>query len=387
MNQAVALLHLRQCHRPIEDYVQDFCGLCYLVGFNDRALRDIFCAGLDEPISSRMPRGSISWSLMKFIDHALLLAGSSFTVGFADEGPRNPTVPTTPESLDIPTVMSGVVYTTPGPVHATTPMPNPVHVMPARSEPVHVTSSKPQTVHVMPAQPQTVHVTPAQPQSVHIMPAHPEPRPKMAAIPEPGPKMTAMPEPSAEMAAMPEPSAKTATPQESLENGVLTIMATAILCVWTAHTSAPVPDQRSEVTPAPDRCPEGTPASDQCPVMSQAPDQHPEETPAPDQSPVTASAHELRPWRPRLSGLLNCLHCHGPLNCLHRNGPLSYQRHPGGVLACQHRRCSMAQVRPCPMTQARICHALVYIPFPCTGLAHHLSPRLPPLHHPPGLFV
>ena len=43
MNPAVSrLLCLCQGDRPIEDYVQNFCGLCNQVDFNDVALKDIF---------------------------------------------------------------------------------------------------------------------------------------------------------------------------------------------------------------------------------------------------------------------------------------------------------------------------------------------------------
>ncbi|ROL53187.1 Protein Wnt-9a [Anabarilius grahami] len=87
--------------------------------------------------------GKIYFSLAQYIDYALLLSGSSFTVGFVDEHPCNPTVPIKP--------------------------------MPAT----------PETVHVMPARSVPVHVMPTQPQTVHVMPAHPEPRPKIAAMPEP----------------------------------------------------------------------------------------------------------------------------------------------------------------------------------------------------------
>ncbi len=104
------LLCLRQDNRDIEEYVQDFCGLCYLVAFNDVALKDIFRVGLNEPIRSQLPGGEIHWSLEQYIDHTLFLAGSSFTVGIADEEPRYPTVRTAPEHFHIPDVMSVVVH-------------------------------------------------------------------------------------------------------------------------------------------------------------------------------------------------------------------------------------------------------------------------------------
>ncbi len=42
MNPAVRLLHLRQGNRHIEEFVEDFCGLCNLVDFNDTALKRLF---------------------------------------------------------------------------------------------------------------------------------------------------------------------------------------------------------------------------------------------------------------------------------------------------------------------------------------------------------
>jgi len=105
MNPAVSrLLCLRQGNQAIEDHVEDFCGLFHLVAFNDVALKDIFRIGLNKPIHSQLPGGKICWSLEEYIDRALLLAGSSFTVGIVDEEHCNPavaTMPTKPESAHV----------------------------------------------------------------------------------------------------------------------------------------------------------------------------------------------------------------------------------------------------------------------------------------------
>lgn len=45
-----------------------------------------------------MPESTVPWTLAHYIDFSVLLSGSSFTVGIADEGPCNPAVPTMPES-------------------------------------------------------------------------------------------------------------------------------------------------------------------------------------------------------------------------------------------------------------------------------------------------
>ncbi len=92
----------------------------------------------------------IHWSLEQYIDHALLLSGSSYNVGFAKEERNNPPVSDKPESA---------------------------HVMPA----------KPESDNVMPATPESAHVVPATPKStgpVHVMATLTEPHRKMAATPE-----------------------------------------------------------------------------------------------------------------------------------------------------------------------------------------------------------
>ncbi len=71
--------------------------------------KDIFRVGLNEPIRSQLPGGKIHWSLERYIDYALLLAGSPLTVGVADEEPRN-CAELAPEHFHVPTFMSGVVH-------------------------------------------------------------------------------------------------------------------------------------------------------------------------------------------------------------------------------------------------------------------------------------
>ncbi len=95
------------------------------------------------------------WSLQQY---ALRLSGSAFTVGMADEEPCNFAVPSAPEHIHVPTVMSGFV-----------------HVMPA----------KPDLAHIMFAKPQLPHVTSAKPGPVHVMLATQESLRKMAATPSP----------------------------------------------------------------------------------------------------------------------------------------------------------------------------------------------------------
>ncbi|KAL0185536.1 hypothetical protein M9458_017206, partial [Cirrhinus mrigala] len=230
MDPASCLFRLRQGNQPVEDYVIDFCELCHLVTFNDVALKDIFRHGLNEPIRSCLPGGKIHWSLEQYIDFALLLSGSVFTVRIADEETCNPTVPITPEHFHTPTFMSGIVDIMPETSH-TKPKPAQVmstksaHVMPAKPQPALFTSAKPQPAHAMPgtrgpahAMPSArgpVHAMPAIQGPAHAMPSAPGSAPVMAGLPTPVHKMAAIPTPVHKMAAIPKTVLKMATPSES----------------------------------------------------------------------------------------------------------------------------------------------------------------------------
>ncbi|KAL0170909.1 hypothetical protein M9458_035505, partial [Cirrhinus mrigala] len=154
---------------------------CHMVAFNDVPLKDIFRVGLNDPIRSWLPGGKIHWTLEQCIDNALLLAGSPFTVGVANEESCYPPLSAKPFS-----VMSGIIQVGSEPSQA----------MPAKPKPTCVTSAKPQPAHAMSA-----------PGPAHAMPALPESAPvhKMAAIPKPVHKMAAPSESPGKMAATPEP--------------------------------------------------------------------------------------------------------------------------------------------------------------------------------------
>ncbi len=51
MNSADNLVCLHQGNHSIEDYVEDFCGLCHQVDFNDTFLKDIFHFGMDKHLT------------------------------------------------------------------------------------------------------------------------------------------------------------------------------------------------------------------------------------------------------------------------------------------------------------------------------------------------
>ncbi|XDV30848.1 hypothetical protein PO909_033682 [Leuciscus waleckii] len=69
--------------------------------------------------------------------------------------------------------------------------------------------------------PELLHVMPAQPETVHVMPALPVSLDKMAAAPE-----------------------------SALEDAALIVVATALLCVWAAHTSATLPEPSAKMAAA-----------------------------------------------------------------------------------------------------------------------------------------
>ncbi|KAL0157363.1 hypothetical protein M9458_048609, partial [Cirrhinus mrigala] len=205
MDPASRLFCLRQGNRCIEDFVVEFCELCHLVPFNDVALKDIFRMGLNDPIRSGLPGGKIHWSLEQYIDYALLLAGSSFTVGIADKEHCKPSAPITPEHFHTPTVMSGIVTIMSEPSHIMSAKPQSAHAMPAQPQPAHVMSAKPQSARAMPA-----HAKPAAPGPAHAKPAAPGPAPVMAARPESAPVMAAPPESAPVMATLLQPAHKMA---------------------------------------------------------------------------------------------------------------------------------------------------------------------------------
>ncbi len=189
MNPAVSrLLCLHQGGRAIEEYVADFCELSHCVDFNDFALKDIFRVGLNKPIRLRLPGGKINWSLEQYIDHALLLCGSSYTVGFADEEPHNFAVPSTPEHFHVPTFMSGVVHVTPA-------KPEPAHVTPAKPKPANVTSATPEPANVMSATPGPAHM-PVKSKFIPVMSTNSQPDHIMCANPESANVMSATPGPA-----------------------------------------------------------------------------------------------------------------------------------------------------------------------------------------------
>ncbi|KAL0173921.1 hypothetical protein M9458_029889, partial [Cirrhinus mrigala] len=151
MDPASRLVQLRQDNRSIEEYVIDFCELCYLVNFKE--------------------------------NFALLLGGSAFTVGITDSGPCEPPVFTKPEAVHVmPTTQK---------LHRTTSAAaRPAHITSAAQRPAHVTSTAPRPAHGTSVAPRPAHSIPAHAIPAHAMPAHAKPaapRPAHAKPAAPGP--------------------------------------------------------------------------------------------------------------------------------------------------------------------------------------------------------
>ncbi len=85
MDSLDQLIHLHQGGLSIEEYVHQFCELSDKVPFGEVFLKDIFRFGLSEPVKSWLPEGKFDVSLTDFMDYALKVAGSSFTVGDLEE--------------------------------------------------------------------------------------------------------------------------------------------------------------------------------------------------------------------------------------------------------------------------------------------------------------
>ncbi|KAL0170997.1 hypothetical protein M9458_035593, partial [Cirrhinus mrigala] len=151
---------------------------------------------------------------------ALLLSGSVFTVGIADEEPCNPTVPITPEHFRTPTFMSGIVDIMPETSHTKPAKPKPAHAMPAAPRatipnPVHKMASIPEPVHKMAAIPEPVHKMADPLLSSQVRAALSVPSQVTAVVPESSQVTAVVPESSQATAVVPESSQATAVVPES----------------------------------------------------------------------------------------------------------------------------------------------------------------------------
>ncbi len=152
------LLDLKQGSSPIEEYVTQFYEISCKVPFDEVALKDIFRFGLCEPIKSYLPEGKFHCSLKDFMDYALLCAGSSFTVGVAEE--------------EHDTALTHVMADAPE------------HDCKMAATTTHHQSPE---SHNMPTEPESAHIMPAKPGPARIMSATPESPAKMATKPADAP--------------------------------------------------------------------------------------------------------------------------------------------------------------------------------------------------------
>ncbi len=92
-----SLLKVFQDGRPIEDYVEEFLNVSYRAPWKESTLKTIFWGGLDDHIYQQMPASDITCSQERYIEYALWLSGSSFTVVEVADDPVDTTVsPTSP---------------------------------------------------------------------------------------------------------------------------------------------------------------------------------------------------------------------------------------------------------------------------------------------------
>ncbi|ROL46904.1 hypothetical protein DPX16_20556 [Anabarilius grahami] len=129
--------------------------------------------------------------------------------------------------------------------------------------------------------PEPVHML-AGSESVPVFAANPEPHHASADLPEPRHASADLSEPSAKMAATPEPS----------EIAALAIMATAIWCLWAAHTSNPVLESTPEPIPVHESAPEPDPAHGFTPEPASTYESSPDSTSVRESTPEFAAVPE-----------------------------------------------------------------------------------------------
>ncbi len=162
MNPAAQIICLRQEERPIEDYVKDFINLAHLTSLDTVCLMIYFRGGLSEPLSLIMPLHDPHWTLDFYIDLALQLSGSPFTVGIAEEENDTPVVTSTLESRS---VMADV----PESSQVTAALPESSQVTANLPESSQVTAALHESRHVSALCPVSSHVTAVRSESCHFL--------------------------------------------------------------------------------------------------------------------------------------------------------------------------------------------------------------------------
>ncbi len=155
------LLDLRQGSLSIEEYVTQFCEISDKVHFDEVCLKEIFRFGLSK----------VMVSLKDFMDYALMVAGSSFTVGVAEEERDTASVT---EMADAPECTHKMAATATG--HFNTAIHESGKVTASHCESNQVTADHQESLHITTDLPESSHVTTGLPESRHISAVHPESR-------------------------------------------------------------------------------------------------------------------------------------------------------------------------------------------------------------------
>ncbi len=82
-----ATIFFFQNGRDLDDYVREYVDKCHLATFDDLTLIEEFWCGLEDDIHFVMPRADLCWSLRNYINFALWIARSAFSVDEAETSP------------------------------------------------------------------------------------------------------------------------------------------------------------------------------------------------------------------------------------------------------------------------------------------------------------
>ncbi len=82
-----ATIFFFQNGRDLDDYVREYVDKCHLATFDDLTLIEGFWCGLEDHIRFVMPRADLCWSLRNYINFALWIARSAFSVDEAETSP------------------------------------------------------------------------------------------------------------------------------------------------------------------------------------------------------------------------------------------------------------------------------------------------------------
>ncbi|XP_016124022.1 uncharacterized protein [Sinocyclocheilus grahami] len=297
MNPAAQIICLRQGDRPIKDYVTDFVELAHLTGMDKVCLMILFHGGLSEPLSSLMPLHDPHWTLEFYIDLALQLSCSEYTVGVVEEKHGTPAVSATPEPCP---VMAAVPESRP--IIAATPESPAVMVI--TPEPPTIKGATPESSAIIDATSVFPVVMNVSKEVIKVGPRHLRLSSSLEDTPLTSVRAAGI------SAVMSSPGFSEVVPLSY----VLPFTAMAIVCVWATNCSATSP----ELVPVNEPDPEPTP------VLESTPEPAPDYESAPASPEVAAYANMfLTP----LCGLY-------PAPALRRSSALSFC----AAMACRLRR-------------------------------------------------